>query len=262
MAGMILGLFTVVQAVVAFFLYGTLDSTVFASEVGAFLTMILNGVFFPEYMTESYYLDLGISLVFVLIGLVISAFVMGSVIKFALDDIATGKPNIGVSVSTGIKGLLPLVVIQFIISILSGALLAPGQAFMAYGIEYDNIEFMTNGLTLFFILGLISVVLLVRIIASPALIVDRDMGSLDSLNKSFEMSRGRTIPIVLAWVLVAVVVFILDFMISFMFSILLLSLGTEITLFVVTFLNKLLLAPISYIFYTVVYVDLEIRTSA
>ncbi len=256
MVGMFLALFTMVKVTIAFFLYASFEPSIFASDIGAFLTMVINGTVFPE-ITDQYYLfNLGISSVFVLLGLVITSIVTGSAIKFALDDIKTGNPDIGVSMSTGFAKVVPMLILQIIIGLFSGILLAPGQAMMAFGLASSNFEMILNGISVFLVLGVISVIILARIIVAPVVLVAEDRSPLESLNVSFEMTQGKTLHIIIGWVLVLVVTFIIDFMISYILSIFLIFMGEELVVIAVTLLNNLLLAPIMFIFYSIVYVDL------
>ncbi|MFW9932433.1 MAG: hypothetical protein ACFFDR_07225 [Candidatus Thorarchaeota archaeon] len=244
--GMVLALFTIVQAAIAYFLYGQFDLTIFADDIGVFLTLIINGTMFPEIAGEFYLLNLGISVIFVLLGLVVTAIVTGSAIRFALDDATTAKPDVGASMSVGFSKLVPMLILQIIIGLITGILLAPGQAFMAYGLVTSNFEMIINGISIFIVLGVVSLIIIVRIIAAPVILVVRDQSPFESLNSSFELTRGQTLHIAIGWILVLVVTFIIDFMISYFFSIFGFLLGNDLTVLAVTIVNNLLLAPIIY----------------
>lgn len=258
-AGMVLALFTMIQASVAFFLYASLNATVFANDIGAFLTMLINGVLFPEIVSDYYFLNLGISLILVFLGLFVNAIVASSVIKFALEDLTSQNPDVGISMSTGFSMIIPMFLLQGIIGLISGTLLAPGQAVMAFGLVTDNFEMILNGLSLFGALGFLALVILVRITPSPVVLVSRNKSPRESLNISFELSRGKSLHIAIGWILVLVFVFFVDLIFSVIISMFAFSLGTDLATLIVSIINDLLLAPIIYIFYTMVYADLVSR---
>lgn len=257
--GIILALFTILQASIAFFLYASYNISIFADDIGAFLTMIINAILFPEIVEENYVLNLGISLGLVLVGLLITALVTGGAIKFALDDISTGKPDLAASVSIGLNKLLPMFLLQAIIASILAVFLSPGQSMMAFGLATDNFEMLVNGLSIFLVLGVIALVLLVQILVSPVVLIARDKSPLESLNISFALTRGKLLHIAFGWILVLVVIFFIDFVISTMVSVIAFPLGTEILVLIVSIMNGLFLAPIMPIFYAVVFVDLITR---
>jgi hypothetical protein len=248
MVGMVLALLTVLKVAVGFFLFQSLDPSYFADDIGSYLTLITDAALFPDMIGPSYMLRTGISLVFLLLGLVLSAVVTGSAIKFALDDIRGENPRIETSMSSSLNHLTPMIVVQIVISAISGILLTPGLAFMAYGVINDDAMLMVDGLIWFIVLGAVALVIIVRLVTAPVFIIARDKSVNDSLNNSFELTRGQFWHVCFGWVLVTLFVIFVDFLIS-----------AFIPSLFSTLIDNLLLGPVMYIFYTVVYADLVLR---
>ncbi len=258
-AGIPLAMFVVLQAIVGYSMYGSLDTTLFASDIGALLTKILNGILFPEINDSNYSVILGVSAVFVFLGLVVAAFVAGSIVKFALDDLTKGAPSVEYSISSGFSNLAAMLVIQLLIGVIWGICLSPGQTMMVYGVYTEDYQIMINGLSLYIVFGIIAIILLTRIITSPVFIVAFRQNPTESIHSSFALTRGKVVHIVVGWTLLLVVLFIIDFTISSFLSVVGSVIGAETASLIVTILTNLLLGPVMYVFLTLVYADLVTR---
>lgn len=247
MVGMIVALLTVLEATVGYFLFQSFDALLIADDIESYLTLIANAALSPGMIDPSFILRTGISLIFLLLSLVVSAIVTGSAIKFAFDDIRGENPSIDASMASSLNHLAPMVVVQVIIGAISGILLAPGLALMAYGYVNDYM-LMVDGIIWFLVLGAVALVILVRLVAAPVFIIARDKSVNDSLNNSFELTKGHFWHVCFGWVLVTLFVIFIDFLVT-----------AIIPAPISTLLENLLLSPLMYIFYTVVYADLVLR---
>ncbi len=247
MVGIIVALLTLLEATVGYFLFQSFDALLIADDIESYLTLIANAALSPGMVGPSYMLRTGVSLIFLLLSLVVSAVVTGSAIKFALDDIRGENPSIDASMASSLSHLAPMVVVQIVIGAISGILLAPGLALMAYGYVNDYM-LMIDGLIWFLVLGAVALVIIVRLIAAPVFIIARDKSVNDSLNNSFELTKGHFWHVSFGWVLVILFVTFVDFLVT-----------AIIPAPISTLLENLLLSPLMYIFYTVVYADLVLR---
>lgn len=250
MVGMIVALLTLLEATVGFFLFQSFDATLIADDIGSYLTLIANAALFPSSLGASYMLRTGISLIFLLLGLVVSAIVTGSAIKFAFDDIRGENPSIDASMASSLGHLVPMVVVQIVIGAISGIFLTPGLALMAYGYANADSVLMVDGIIWFIVLGAVALVITVRLVAAPVFIIARDKSVNDSLNNSFELTKGHFWHVCFGWVLVILFITFIDFLIT-----------AVIPAPINIILDNLLLSPVMYIFYTVVYADLVLRPS-
>ncbi len=247
MVGMIVALLTTLEATVGYFLFQSFDALLIADDIQSYLTLIANAALSPGMVGPSFILRTGVSLIFLLLSLVVSAIVTGSAIKFAFDDIRGENPSIDASMASSLNHLAPMVVVQVVIGAISGILLAPGLALMAYGYANDYV-LMVDGIIWFLVLGAVALAIIVRLVAAPVFIIARNKSVNDSLNNSFELTRGHFWHVCFGWVLVTLFVIFIDFLIT-----------AIIPSPISTLLDNLLLSPLIYIFYTVVYADLVLR---
>ena len=189
-------------------------------------------------------------IVLTLIGLLVYAIIGGAAIKYALTDYMNpGSGNLNESFSFALKLAAPLLIVQFLQS-----LIILGLAALAILTIYSQ-PLVSLG-TIFAVLYIAA-----RLAPAPAVVIAEERAPTDALSRTWQITGGLSIHVLLGQVLMAIVFMIVTIAISLVFGIGLVFIITslEVLILVTTFVTSLLLSPLNYIFQAVIYKDLEAR---
>jgi len=185
-----------------------------------------------------------------LIGLLVYVIVGGAAIKYALTDYMNpGAGDLNESFSFALKLAAPLLIVQFLQS-----LIILGLAALAVLTIYSQ-PLVSLG-TIFAVLYIAA-----RLAPAPAVVIAEERAPTDALSRTWQITGGLSIHVLLGQVLMAIVFMIVTIAISVIVGIGLVFIITslEILILVTTFVTSLLLSPLNYIFQAVIYKDLEAR---
>ena len=185
-----------------------------------------------------------------LIGLLVYVIVGGAAIKYALTDyMKPGAGNLNESFSFALKLAAPLLIVQFLQS-----LIILGLAALAVITIYSQ-PLVSLG-TIFAVLYIAA-----RLAPAPAVVIAEERAPTDALSRTWQITGGLSLHVLIGQVLMAIVFMIVTIAISLAFGIGLAFIITslEVIILVTTFVTSLLLSPLNYIFQAVIYKDLEAR---
>ncbi|MHA1577341.1 MAG: hypothetical protein ACTSU3_08255 [Candidatus Thorarchaeota archaeon] len=185
-----------------------------------------------------------------LIGLLVYVIVGGAAIKYALTDyMKPGAGNLNESFSFALKLAAPLLIVQFLQS-----LVILGLAALAVLTIYSQ-PLVSLG-TIFAVLYIAA-----RLAPAPAVVIAEERAPTDALSRTWQITGGLSLHVLLGQVLMAIVFMIVTIAISVIVGIGLAFIITslEVLILVTTFVTSLLLSPLNYIFQAVIYKDLEAR---
>ncbi len=227
-----------------------------------FLIFGLTGFAFLEFIGTST-LDTIFSLVFynipsiifplialTLIGLLVYVLVGGAAIKYALTDyMKPGAGNLNESFSFALKLAAPLLIVQFLQS-----LIILGLAALAVLTIYSQ-PLVSLG-TIFAVLYIAA-----RLAPAPAVVIAEELAPTDALSRTWQITGGLSLHVLFGQVLMAIVFMIVTIAISLAFGIGLVFIITslEVLVLITTIITSLLLSPLNYIFQVVIFKDLEAR---
>ena len=211
-----------------------------------------------------------VTIAFAFFAFIINAFVLGAAIKFTLDEYGGSGGDIRVSFSHSLGRIVPVIIVQFILSFLTAIIFTPASYFLNQAISMVDITDITNpiippaaiqlmlaGFALFAIGGLFLIYINVRFVAALAVVIDTDLSAVDSLKRSWKLSSGNFLHIFGSYILLSVVILIIGMALTVVLGFILLPLDTLTVIDAV--LTALLISSLSYIFTAVIYRDLESR---
>jgi hypothetical protein len=136
---------------------------------------------------------------------------------------------------------------------------------LAYSLEIVDIntmagfEEMMTALALIMGLSLPVVFVVVRLAPVYAVISTEDVSVSEGFSRAFEMTSGNFGHICAGWILLTIVKAVLDFGLSFLAEPLIFGLGYSMGLAIYNIFGLLILIPLDFIFFAVLYMDLESR---
>ena len=266
MIGGILAMYTIVEVVVGYYVLDQIWTAGLPSDFQSYLTQIVYWLLYPAEVAETFGLLMTISTVFLFLGLIVAAVVVGATIKYTLDTYTTGGEDIGSSMSFSFSRFIPMVLVILIINLLFGLLLAPGAAISLRALELMDpldplslvgFDELINGALLTFGLSIPILYIAVRLAPAFAVIIAEDVSASEALSRAFQMTRGNFMHVFAAWALIFIVNFFIDFAIDLLVG-MLLGFG-PLSSIIYVMVGLLIASPINYIFFTVLYKDLESR---
>ena len=233
------------QAIILFFNFGlpgfALLEFIGTSTLDTIFSLVLyeipSGILFPL-------------ITLTLIGLLVYVIVGGAAIKYALTDyMKPGAGNLNESFSFALKLAAPLLIVQFLQS-----LIILGLAALAVLTIYSQ-PLVSLG-TIFAVLYIAA-----RLAPAPAVVIAEERAPTDALSRTWQITGRLSLHVLLGQVLMAIVFMIVTIAISVAVGIglALFITSLEVLILVTTFITSLLLSPLNYIFQAVIYKDLEAR---
>lgn len=202
-----------------------------------------------------------------LVSVIISSFVAGATYKFAFDNY--GSPdsgNVRDSFSFAIERLVPLILMQLIVSGIIIAIMLPGLILtLSSMLTYDLVGIML-GFGVLMISMLITLYVIVRLSVAVVLVITEDNSVIDSLKRAFAMTSGQFWHIFAGQMLMGIAVGLLGMVLIVIALPLTMIFGSAvigvlIVAVIIGIISQLFFSPLSYIFGIVLYRDLESRTS-
>jgi membrane-anchored glycerophosphoryl diester phosphodiesterase (GDPDase) len=195
------------------------------------------------------------------------AIIGGASIKYALDDYSSRRGDIGVSFSQASKRVLTFMAVQLVTLFLTLVPIYPGYIYLINGVSSIDIsdplnpiipagamEMMMVGFVLLLVGAPIIIYFSARFAPAPAIVIDTDLSTIESLKKSWEITSGNVLHVIGAWILLGFAIGVLTGLMSSI-AYYLEPYGAIIENIVLT----LLFSVLSYIFPVILYRDLSSR---
>ncbi len=204
----------------------------------------------------------------ILVSMIVSAFAAGATYKFAFDNYGSrDSGDVRESFSFTIQKIVPLILMQLIVSAIVIALMLPGLILSIGAMTTYNISTLLMGMGALMIGMLLAMYLSIRLSVAVAIVITEDHSVTDSLKRAFELTSGQFWHIFTGQMLLGIVVGIIGMVMVFVSLPLALlfvgsTIGILLVIVVVGVITQLLFSPLSYIFNIVLYRDLESRTSS
>lgn len=212
-----------------------------------------------------------VSLLFAIVAFVINAIVGGAAIKFALDDYGERRGEIGTSFSHSFGKTIHIVIVLLVISFLVSIIITP--ALYLSGIAMEGIDFtdplnpdispgamelLMGAFVLLIIGGIFYIYFSARFAPTLAIVIDTDLSAIDSLKKSWELTSGNVLHVLVAQILFIITAFVLQLIVSMALTFVLLL--NPILLVLEVIVSALLFGSLTFIFAAVLYRDLLSRS--
>lgn len=261
-AGLPVIIFAVLEFLVLYAFLGSFASIYIGTISSNPLSFILNLFLLTGDLTIMMII---ISLTFA--SVIISSFVAGATYKFAFDNY--GSPDGGdvrESFSFTIGKLVPLILMQLIVSGIIMAIMLPGLILMMGSIIAFDLAAIVLGFGVMMISLLISLYVTVRLSVAVVLVITEDNSVIDSLKRAFAMTSGQFWHIFAGQILMGIVVLLLGMVLIVIAIPLALvfgsaTIGVLVVAVFIGIISQLFFSPMSYIFGIVLYRDLQSRTS-
>ncbi len=269
MMGGIMVIYSIVEAVAGFYILGDQWTGILPSDFQSYFTQLVYWVLYPAEVIEGIGVLMMLSTVFLIISLIVLAVVIGATIKYTLDLYTAGGEDIGSSLSFSFSRFVPMIIVIAIINLLFGLLLAPGAAISQRALElvdptdiysFAGLEELINGALLTLGLSIPLLYIAVRLAPVFVVVIAEDVSPAEALSRAFRMTSGNFMHVFASWALIFIVNFVITFIID-LFVGALLGFGA-LSSVVYTLIVLLITSPITYIFFTVLYKDLESRSGA
>ncbi|MFW9974962.1 MAG: hypothetical protein ACFFDQ_06845, partial [Candidatus Thorarchaeota archaeon] len=168
------------------------------------------------------------SLVFATVAFIINAVVTGAAIKFALDDYAGSKSEIGSSFSHASSKTWKIIVVQILLAIIVSAAITPSLILTGIAMESvdisdpfnpifppGSIELILAAFVLLIVGGIVALYISARFAPTLAIVVNTDMSAIDSLKNSWELTSGNVLHVLAGQILLGISVIVLNAMTGF-----------------------------------------------
>ncbi len=254
-------IYTVIEFVVFFSLYG-IAGLDFLGTVGSDpLSMILNLFLITGDLTF-----LTVTIALSVVSMIIYALVAGATYKFGLDNYgAPDQGDVGESVSFALGRIVPLILVQLLVGLIVMIFVLPGAILMVIGSYTLDFASLFMGLAVFMIGTLITLYISVRLSVATILVIAEEHSVVDTVKRAFAMTSGQFWHIFAAQFLLGIAVGVVGTIFTLLTLPIVLIFGTTIEgiilLVVLLVIPSLILSPLSYIFSVVLYRDLQSRTS-
>jgi len=260
-------IFAVLEFLVLYAFLGSFASAYIGTISSDPLSIILNLFLFTGVLFTGDLTIMAIVISLTLVSVIIASFVAGATYKFAFDNY--GSPdggNVRDSFSFAIERIVPLILMQLIVSGIILVIMLPGLILtLSSVIAYDLVAILLGFGTLMISL-LIALYLLVRLSVAVVLVITEDNSVIDSLKRAYAMTSGQFWHIFtgqmlmgLAVGLLGTVLIVIALPLTMIFGSALI--GIIIVAVILGIISQLFFSPITYIFGIVLYRDLESRTS-
>lgn len=267
--GGFLVLFQILEIAVGYFVFGEIYSGGLLSDPTSFMTQIIYYTFYPSSMPEEFWLLISVSGIFLVLRLIVLAVVVGAVVKLAISSYTSDTGDLGSSISSAFSRIIPMVIAILIINMIVAVLLAPGTAMLTGALDlidpsdpYSMAGFeelmSAMGLTLVMMIPILFIV--VRLAPIYAVISEEDVSATEGFSRAYNITGGNFLHIFGGWFLLYIIKLILDIGISVFADPLILGLGTSLGLAIYNLLSLWILTPLDFIFFAVLYMDLESRS--
>ncbi len=256
----------VLEVAVGYFVLGELWSAGLPSDPTTFFTQLIIWFLDPASVSASFWTLMILSGIFLVIRLIILAVVVGSIIKLAIDSYTSNTGDLGSSISSSFNRFIPMVLAILIINVIVGALVAPGAAMTARA--FENLDFVTfagfeeliNAAVITMAMSVPVLFIAVRLAPVYAVISTEDVSVSEAFSRAFNMTSGNFLHVFVGWALLFILKLVFDIGISIVADPLILALGPAIGLTIYNLISLLILTPIDFIFFAVLYMDLESRS--
>lgn len=256
----IVGIIGAACAIFSFVLLNTmfgLEGVILADPIGYFIALFLLDPS-PDVLLA------GVSVGYGFFALILNAIIGGAAIKFTLDEYGGTRGDIGTSFSHSIRRFPLIIIVQLLISTLVAVILTPATIWSAQALDMidmtdpfnpifppGSIELMMQSMLLMVVGGLFIIYVQIRLTPTLAIIMNTDLSALDSLKKSWEITSGNIIHILVGIFLLGIVNLGLQLLVNIIIGV---DLGA--VLFI------LLFGALTYIFGVVLYRDLSSRAGS
>jgi hypothetical protein len=214
---------------------------------------------------------IAVSLGFAFVAFVINAIVIGAAIKFALDDYGEQRGDVGLSFSHSFGRISRIVFVQIVLSFLVTVVLTPGLILLTRAMDVidisdpfnpifppGSIELLMSAFGLMIIGGIFLIYLQARFVPTLAIVLDTELSAIESLKKSWSLTRGNILHVLGGQFLAMLVTVAFSLIISIGVSAILLPI--DLTLVIESIITTLIFSAFSLIFGVVLYRDLVSRT--
>jgi hypothetical protein len=263
--GGFLVLLEILEILVGYFLLGLVFTAGLPSDPTSLFTQIVIAVLYPESAPVYSMPLIMISAAFMMVRIIVLAVVVGSVIKLALDSYTSEGGELGASISTSFTRFIPMVIAILVINVITGALAAPGNAMASYATQLvdletlEGFEELVNAFALTVALGIPVIFLVARLAPIYAVITTEDVSVSEAFSRAFDLTRGSFIHVAAGWFLLSIVTSIFDLGIGAVAVPLIMIFGDPVGTILYNLLSLVLLTPMYFIFFAVLYKDLESR---
>lgn len=210
------------------------------------------------------------SLVFAIVAFIIYAVVTGAAIKFALDDYAGRRSEIGLCFSHASSKTWKIIVVQILLAIIVSAAITPSLILTGIAMESIDIsdpfnpifppgsmELILAAFVMLAIGGIVALYISARFAPALAVVVDTEMSAIDSLKNAWGLTSGNVLHVLAGQILLGVSIIVINAMAGF-------GLGSVIPLnpysiVIGAMISTLLFNSLNLIFPVVLYRDLRSR---
>ena len=254
-------------AVVSYFMLLTLFGTIgtLGTDPVTYLFNLFTFTTFPDLTL------ILVSFTFAVVAFVVNAIVGGAAIKFALDDYGERRGEIGTSFSHSFGKTLHIIIVLLVISFLVSIVTTPAlflSSIALEGIDISDpfnpifppgaIELMMAAFVLLIVGWIFTVYISARFAPTLAIVIDTDLLAIDSLKKSWELTSGNVLHVLVGQILLIIALLVLQLIVSMALTFVLLFNPILIVLEVI--IAALLFGSVNYIFAAVLYRDLLSRS--
>jgi membrane-anchored glycerophosphoryl diester phosphodiesterase (GDPDase) len=197
-----------------------------------------------------------VSLVLMLAALVVYAIVAGGAIKHALDDYGYRDAAIGKSFSHALGRAGSLIITQFIIGLITVAILSPLVLFFI--VMPLTLETIISFFGIMVVCLIVVFYVSVRLAPTSAVVIAEDRSPMDSIKKAWGITGGQFWHIVIGQIILVIALIVVSVVIAMVIVSFVFTLGFLAAL-IPALLMGLLFGSITYIFSAVLYRDLESR---
>ncbi len=215
----------------------------------------------------------GLSVGFAIIAFVLNAIIGGAALKFSLDEYGGPGGDVSTSFSHSISRTSRIIVVQLILSSMVAVVLTPGTILITRAMNMIDIsdpfnpifqpgamELLMSAFMLLLVGGIFLLYLQVRFVPTLAIVIDTDLSAIDSLRRSWDLTRGNFLHVLGGLILIGIVMIALDIAVSY--SVSLTSLPESDRMVIESITTALLFGAVNYIFSVVLYKDLHSRVGS
>jgi len=213
---------------------------------------------------------ISMTLVFATFAFIINAVVAGAGIKFALDDYAGHRSEVGSSFSHAFSKTWKIIVVQIFLAFIVSAAITPSLVLTGIAMESidlsdplnliippETIELILAAFVLLLVGGIVALYISARFAPTLAIVVDTDMSAIDSLKKAWDLTSGNVLHVFAGQLLLSFSVIILDAAVN-------IGLGSAApenpySIVIAAMISTLLFSSLNLIFPVVLYRDLQSR---
>ncbi|MCK5150303.1 MAG: hypothetical protein KAQ65_00620 [Candidatus Thorarchaeota archaeon] len=264
--GGFLVLLQILEVAIGYYVLGEIWTAGLPSDPTSFITQLVYWFLYPASVSDSFMTLIFLSGIFLVIRLIVLAVVVGSVVKLAMDSYTSDTGDLGSSISSSFNRFIPMILAILIINVLVGVLMAPGTALTSRAMEvldlvtFAGFEELMTAMVITIAMSVPILFIAVRLAPVYAVISTEDVSVSEAFNRAFNMTSGNFLHIFAGWVLLFILKLVFDIGISIVSDPLILFLGPAIGMTMYNLISLLILTPLDFIFFAVLYMDLESRS--